>query len=606
MFDILEEKSKTLSKLGSFYYSTITNKDVNLAHRLSHVAYNSGLFHQFRNIYNNVANQQYTDLINKVITFQDSDIKFGTFEIGNKAANYIPDLDQITLLPDELQGNVSKLRLDDDVSLAYILNVPKNIYIKIIRLDDGTTLFNGLNFKSKYGQIILRTNPIHLFKGMQFFVLSYQQRDRNILCYPLGVQDVYGSINHIIDYYRNNQSLSAFKKALYQAVGIPVVEDYCTIMSIVNLTTGVSYITSSGVCYDADFPHQQLQVGDSLTKGTIIGGEEILKIYLPGDEIPQSIKSVKLNNLSIAGGADLIIPNSEGRLFIDNIFQPNNFVYGDGVQYYINYINSIGTTTKPTELVPDSMNRVEFLRNVLAPSRCVIIDMDKENIPYDMAMKLKSFIIDHSPIGAVFAFSDEESPIEPPTPTIVTIDGELTKGQTQDSYRGLYHAFAFNLSESDGIITWNKQIDSDSDITINNIVLTTPTVSSDKTTSPARLALYQADEARFIAVSDDVEWNINTTCTFTFGEDAKVKFTDRLMFVFVHPNTPQEQLINPVDIGLSVEDDNFTLAAWYIKVRSDGTAQSYPPNWGVITSASLNTTNRQYLPMFTIQIQQTV
>ena len=407
MFDILEEKSKTLSKLGSFYYSTITNKDVNLAHRLSHVAYNSGLFHQFRNIYNNVSNQQYTDLINKVITFQDSDIKFGTFEIGNKAANYIPDLDQITLLPDELQGNVSKLRLDDDVSLAYILNVPKNIYIKIIRLDDGTTLFNGLNFKSKYGQIILRTNPIHLFKGMQFFVLSYQQRDRNILCYPLGVQDVYGSINHIIDYYRNNQSLRAFKKALYQAVGIPVVEDYCTIMSIVNLTSGVSYIASSGVCYDADFPHQQLQVGDSLTKGTIIGGEEILKIYLPGDEIPQSIKSVKLNNLSIAGGTDLIIPNSVDRLFIDNIFQPNNFIYGDGAQYYINYINSIGNTTKPTELVPDSMNRVEFLRNVLAPSRCVIIDMDKENIPYDMAMKLKSFIIDHSPIGAVFAFSNE-------------------------------------------------------------------------------------------------------------------------------------------------------------------------------------------------------
>jgi hypothetical protein len=44
------------------------------------------------------------------------------------------------------------------------------------------------------------------------------------------------------------------------------------------------------------------------------------------------------------------------------------------------------------------------------------------------------------------------------------------------------------------------------------------------------------------------------------------------MFVFVHPDTTQEQLLNPIDTGLSVEDDNFTLAAWYIKVMSDGVA----------------------------------
>jgi hypothetical protein len=185
-------------------------------------------------------------------------------------------------------------------------------------------------------------------------------------------------------------------------------------------------------------------------------------------------------------------------------------------------------------------------------------------------MKLKSFIIDHAPIGSVIAYCNTQIPVdppEPPAPTIVTINGELTKGDTEynnKDYRGSYHAFAFNISESDGIITWDKEIDSNSDITINNIVLTTPTATNSGTISPARLALYKADEAKFIAVSDSVEWKIDTTCTFTFGGDAKVKYTDRLMFVFVHPDTTQEQLLNPVDVGLSVEDDDLNLAAWYI------------------------------------------
>jgi hypothetical protein len=74
-------------------------------------------------------------------------------------------------------------------------------------------------------------------------------------------------------------------------------------------------------------------------------------------------------------------------------------------------------------------------------------------------MKLKSFVIDHAPIGSVIAYCDGKIPVdppEPPAPIIVTINGELTKGDTDDGLKGSYHAFTFKLSEDDGIITWDK------------------------------------------------------------------------------------------------------------------------------------------------------
>lgn len=608
MFDELKEKASTLSKVGSFYTSTITDKDRYTAHKLSHTTYNTNLFKQFNSLKTLLTGVQYFNNKFLLIKFKDKDIKYGYYQADNAAE--VPSLQDITIYPDELQGDTSKITLIGSDKLAFILTIPSDLYIRVIQLSDGSVLAEGINFKSQFGKIIFTESPISLFNSMEFLALSYTERKRNILCYPLQLQDVYGDVSYVISYYRNNQSLSQFKKALYQAASIPVAKYREKIVDLVKLSNGVSYITNSGIHYDADFPHTQLNIGDTLEKDQVIGGEEFLKVYLPGDTLPSDIEALNIQSMSMTGGKSLYVYNSDSVLYIDNVFQPQNFAKGEGSQYYTAYVNKVGSLSKVSASIPDRMNCIDFLRNVVTANRCIILQVDKEKMPYDISMKLKSFIIDHAPIGSVIAYSDGEPPAEPepepPAPTIVTINGELTKGETQTGYRGSYHAFAFKISDSDGIITWNKQIDSASDITINNITLATPDLTSSSTTIPARLALYQADESRFIAVSDAVEWQINTTCTFTFGEDAKVKFTDRLMFVFVHPDTPQEQLINPVNTDISVEDDDFTLAAWYIKLMSDGTSQSYPSNWGVISSSSLNSTNRRYMPVFTMQIQQTV
>jgi hypothetical protein len=72
------------------------------------------------------------------------------------------------------------------------------------------------------------------------------------------------------------------------------------------------------------------------------------------------------------------------------------------------------------------MNCIDFLRNVVANNRCIILDIDKEKIPYDIAIKLKSFIIDHAPIGVVIAEALKDGEVPPliiTTPTSISCFG---------------------------------------------------------------------------------------------------------------------------------------------------------------------------------------
>lgn len=602
MHNLIKDKYKILELIGSFYTNQMNSQASKQAGRITYVPFQTNIAAKINQIIQYLGGNCYSIADYLVIPIDKTVIEYGVLSENQdfrsiKYKNFY-------------KTYINNLELQKNQRIIYKINFNKDIYITALQLEeDASLLFEGVDFTSEFGCIYTYNTPSSIF-GDSIHVRKYIQKKVNSNNYRLGVQDIYGDTNFITDFYKNNQSLKAFKYALLQAAGFPIIQEDDYIKNKLRTKDGCVYVTSKGKFYTADFKHNELNINDIVNKNQYIGSE-ILSIILPEDPIPNDLTHITFNGGSITGNKDIIISNSTKTLFNDNIFIAENFAQdGAGKQAYLNYINQIGAAEKPSSSVPDSMNCIDFLRNVVATDRCLLIQVDEEKISYDMTMKLKSFVVDHAPIGSIIAYSNGKPIVdpdpEPPTPTIVTIDGELTKGQTQDSYRGLYHAFAFNLSESDGIITWNKQIDSDSDITINNIVLTTPNIVHSKTTSPVKLALYQADESRFIAVSDVVEWQINTTCTFTFGENANVKFTDRLMFVFVHPDTPQEQLINPVDTGLSVEDDNFTLAAWYIKVRSDGTSQSYPSKWGVITSASLDPTNRQYMPIFTMQIQQTV
>lgn len=411
MFDVLKEKTGIYSTLGSFYTQVITDKDRVTGHRLSHIPFQTAVFKRFNSMENNLLGYQYSHRKHLNIVYSDKDLKYGTY---SKVTKGIPKESEISILPDALQGNADKLTLDTNTFLAFVLKVPDDIYVRVIQYEDGSVLVDGVNFKSQYGKIIFTESPISLFKGMTFFVLSYTKRERNIMCYPLQLQDVYGDVSQVIQYYKNNQSLKQFKKALYQAIGIPVVKYKESIIDRIELPHGMSYVMASGIQYDANFPHTYLNIGVTLEKDYIIGGEEFLKVYLPTDTIPSDIKSVSIQNMSISGGKDLYVNNVEATLYSDNLFQPQNFVHGEGAQYYIDYVNSVGLLEKKVSSIPDSMNCIDFLRNVVAANRCLVIQIDEERIPYDIAMKLKSFIIDHAPIGSVIAYCNGKPTVDPP------------------------------------------------------------------------------------------------------------------------------------------------------------------------------------------------
>lgn len=435
MFNVLKEKTGIYSTLGSFYTQVITDKDRVTGHRLSHIPFQTSVFKRFNSMENNLLGYQYSHRKHLNIVYSDKDLKYGTYSKGTKG---IPKESEISILPDVLQGNADKLTLDENTFLAFILKVPDDIYVRVIQYEDGSVLVDGVNFKSQYGKIIFTESPISLFKGMTFFVLSYTKRERNIMCYPLQLQDVYGDVSQVVQYYKNNQSLKQFKKALYQAIGIPVVKYKESIIDRVELPHGMSYVMASGIQYDADFPHTYLNIGDTLEKDQIIGGEEFLKVYLPTDTIPSDIESVSIQNMSIAGDKGLHVPNTEATLYSNNLFQPQNFVQGAGKQYYIDYVNSVGLLEKTVSSIPDRMNCIDFLRDVVAANRCIIIQIDEESIPYDIAMKLKSFIIDHAPIGSVIAYCNGKPPAEPepepePLPELIRLRTNIDMAAPADT-----------------------------------------------------------------------------------------------------------------------------------------------------------------------------
>lgn len=400
MFNFYKEKSDILSKLGSFYYKILANHD-NIALNLSHTAFQTDIFNILNQTINSISNSDvFIVQHNNLIEFKDEDIK-----------GYILDTDgniKTTLIHGNYIGNE---QLEEGDSLKFELIIPNDCYVQIIATEDNKLLFEHINFTSEFGKITFTHNPIAIFSNMRLLAKKVLRRKRNIMCYPLGLQEVYGDTSYIIDYYKNNQSLSAFKKALYQSIGMVIIVEEDFIVDKLPTETGYIYITNKGKQYQADYNHNELAIGDIVHKDQIIG-EELLKVYLPEDTIPTEITGVQLLTSSIQGDNTLIIPNEERSLYTNNKFNPTNFVTGTGLPGYVQYVNDIGRQDILQYFIDNNtttLNCIEFLRNIIANNRCIILDIDEDNIPENMFIRIKSFIIDNAPINCLVLKAYKES-----------------------------------------------------------------------------------------------------------------------------------------------------------------------------------------------------
>lgn len=400
MFNFYKEKSDILSKLGSFYYKILMNPD-NAAQNLSHTAFQTDIFNTLNQSINSIQDSDvFTVQHNKVIEFKDSDIK-----------GYILDRDGNIKTTLTYGNYINNEQLEEGDSLKFELTIPENQYVNIISTEDNKLLFEHINFTSEFGKIIFTQNPIAIFSNMRLLAKKLLYKRRNIMCYPLGLQEIYGDTSYIVDYYKNNQSLSSFKKAIYQGIGMEVVIQDDFIIDKLSTKNGYIYITNSGKQYNVDYIHQEFAIGDTIHKDQIIG-ENLLKIYLPEDAIPSEITGVQLLTSSIQGDNTLIIPNEERSLYTNNKFNPTNFVVGNGLPGYVQYVNDIGRQPILQYFIDNNtttLNCIEFLRNIIANNRCIILDIDEDNIPENMFIGIKSFIIDNAPINCLVLKAYKES-----------------------------------------------------------------------------------------------------------------------------------------------------------------------------------------------------
>lgn len=266
----------------------------------------------------------------------------------------------------------------------------------VIRTGDGTVLYRNRDFLSSFGKLRMKRDPRAVFPEYGVLCKASVLRTRNVLCYPLGLQDIKGPVNEVVEYARHSQSLLQFRKAAAQAGGFAVIRKDCRVETVVRDVESadvVAYI-AGGDRYDTPYTHEELQVGDELAKGAIIGGELFLTV-MPGEPVPDSVEGVRPGYSCPVPG--LVIPNSEITLYRDGVFRPD-YTPGPAKNLYWSYLDGVGAAEQGDR--PATGNALEHFRTVVAPGRCIVYRLDR-SLPEEMRHRVRSYMDDNCPLGAV-------------------------------------------------------------------------------------------------------------------------------------------------------------------------------------------------------------
>lgn len=412
MFNIQTEKTKSLQGAGSFYYKNVSDASRKVTNDLSRIPFQTTLFEDLNNIVNLQFQKCYIKKLDKILEFKDEDVGYYAMKKSIQdfqsvfIQGFVPSTENEEALTDEEDNMLVSLSNEQDIiklgpsyTLVFKLKIPENMLILAVSDIHDNLLANNIDFFSEFGTMWLSINPTQLFPGNKVKIQQYLERISNIFCYPLGIDPIYGDVDHIIKYFRYVQSPKQFKLACSQAIGLPVVKQEATIIKKINLKTGCAYIMSDGNIYDAAFDHNFIKNGTLLQKNQIIG-EELVKIILPTDEVPQEIQNIQLGNSCIVPG--IIIPNRDITIYQENgLFKPE--YEGDRLSEYYSYIE--GDPYYKSESEPNIQNGVDHFRNIVAKNRCIIIHIDKKNISNNMQHSLIRFIKNNSPVGSVIVYS---------------------------------------------------------------------------------------------------------------------------------------------------------------------------------------------------------
>ena len=419
----VQEVASMLAKTGSFYYKNLSHEGMSSARKLTQLYSNCRVFSLFKAAGELTLSGGYFNDFGVVIHFSDKDIDyFGTKEalqerpvkneliiknhtaLANQENRLLTELDReariesilsFPYLPEDGSSTDTVVAFRD--SLQYGLYIDKNTFVSSISTADGKLLFNGVDFESHFGVILFKTNPYVLFPKGKFIASSLTRRCRNILSFVLGVDDVYGPVDRIMAYYRISQSPKMFYYAAAQAIGMCVVPAECTVLSVEPLHKGYAYITTIGKM-DAPYEHIPYSNGDVLPRNTVIGSNELFSIVLPGESLPSGLGSVSLDYLLPVSG--LSAPNATISISSGGVFSPEFEGSASAKTKYLEFVKEQNGGELPVS-TEGSTNAIDYVRNTLAPRRCVILRINESRMYSDMQLRLEHFIERELPIGVV-------------------------------------------------------------------------------------------------------------------------------------------------------------------------------------------------------------
>ena len=367
-FDPIQEQADMLAKTGSFWYRTITSADKMTAYKLTQLSGLTKIRTQIRNVMHATLSGGYFSDYYRVIYFKDSDISYnGTEEALQKRfregteyvrannltieGSVIVEADSV--ISDKEDGIVvpnpdGSITLPANYRIEFGLITDPDICVQAIEYKDGALLLNGIDFQATYGYIAFQNNPITLFPDMKFMARHITYRDRNLLSYTLRLNNVYGPVDRVMDYYRVHQNMPALRLAAAQACGLAVIRTECTVVDIVPLHDGVSYIMDTGERYDAPYRHFHLKKLAKLPAGYIIGGRELFRLYWYGGkedvyELPgiDPYRALPVRNL--------FIPNTDIPVETSGYYRPD--YEGSGTADYHKFLAAKdgGPIEPPTE-----------------------------------------------------------------------------------------------------------------------------------------------------------------------------------------------------------------------------------------------------------------
>lgn len=366
--DVAEEQSNTLSRCGSFYYSTLVDASKDDAEFVSHLTWQSKFPAQLQNIIEAVMGRSHFQDFYHLIKFTDADVNWRGMKAALQYRSSVPPSnpqipDYNNRLPDYIVGEGAALESDKglladseaqviiapksdswitlpgDTQLFWDLNIDPSLYVTSIRTPEGKLWFAGQEYTAQYGKLTFTENPIKLFPDMELMAESCIVRKPHIYNHMLRLGSVYETPDRVLHYYRQAQTPKTFYLAAAQACGMAVIRNECKIINRMPMFDGYSYSTTDGI-YEAPYKHSRLAPGTTLPEGYVIGGNELFLICGPGEALPASVESIELGTAVPVPGLkatndEIVIRNEKGQ------YRPAYSGNPDAVKAWYKYLNVI-------------------------------------------------------------------------------------------------------------------------------------------------------------------------------------------------------------------------------------------------------------------------